>query len=1415
MPFRDFHPAVRAWAEQALVTPTPPQAATWPKVREGGHVLVAAPTGSGKTLAAFLTAIDDLVRRGEDGPLPDRVQVLYVSPLRALSHDVEKNLEAPLAGIDRELARLGRAPHGIRSAVRTGDTTASARAALGKRPPHVLVTTPESLYLLLTSASGRKMLGDVRTVIVDEIHALAPFRRGAHLALSLARLDALVGREVQRIGLSATQTPIETVARFLVGGDRPCAIVDVGHRRPLDIELVLPRSPLEGVLSLESWEEVFDQIADLVRAHRTTLVFVTSRRTAERVAGNLATRLGPDAVTSHHGSLGREHRLDAEQRLKRGELQALVATSSLELGIDVGDVDLVIQLGSPRGLNVFVQRTGRAGHRPDATPKARVFPLSRDDLVECAALLACVRRGELDELVVRDGALDVLAQQIVATCVVEDQSVDALYAAFTATYPYRDLTRERFDAVVHMLAEGFVGARGRAAALVHLDAVAGRLAARKRARLAVYGAPGTIPDTFDYEVRLEPDGFLVGTLHEDFAIESMAGDVFTLGATSYRIVRVERGVVRVADAKGAPPSIPFWIADAPMRSDALSREVGALFATYRDTPEGERVATIAARYALDAEAATQIDGYLGPSLALLGTLPDTHRVVLERFFDEAGSMHLVAHAPLGGRLLRAFALALRKRFCRTFNVELQAAAIDDAFVLSLGPMHAMPLEDVPSFLHANTVRDVLTQALLDLPMFGTRFRWNATTALAVPKRRGGKRVAPYLQRMIADDLLALAFPDQVACAENLSGPREVPDHPLVAQTLVDCLEEAMDVRGLERLLVEIAEGRTQVVVRDVPEPSALTHAVLGARPWAFLDDAPLEERRTQAVTKRRFLDAKTAASIAALDPEAIARVREEQRPIVRDADELHDALLRFVVVPLDEARALDDIGALDALLAAERATLVRTPGARFVVAAERLRTGLAGLREPTMERPIRAFDPEIAREDALRELARGRLHRAACMTVIELARELDLDEADAQLGLFALEAEGAALRGRFTQGAAELEMADRALLARIHRYTLDGLRKRIEPVEPGTLLRYYATHQGVVSTARRRGVEGLAAALAGLDGFEAPASAWESDILPARVLGYQPYDLDALCFSGRIAWARLSPPATATRAFPVRTMPVALVARASMEKLRRGPFDEDGLGADARVLLELLRTRGATFADELAATSKLLPSQIDAALAELVFRGLATSDAFAGLRALLGPERGLRPRGKKLDGRPTGGRRPQLAVTGRFVALGTAPELDHEHLVRALLDRWGVIVRRVIEHEDRLPPWRELVRVLRRMEASGDVRGGRFVASLGGEQFALPAAVPALRGHKDPVVRGELVSLCASDPLNLVDIAVPGVRLARTGTSRLLLRDGVPVAVREGEAFRLLVDASRVEAATLERAIAQRAPAHVPRDLAS
>ena len=1418
-----FHPAIERWFSGRFAEPTEPQRRAWPLIQQGADVLIAAPTGSGKTFAAFLSAIDGLVRQGLSGELRDEIQVVYVSPLKALSNDVQKNLSEPLAEIRATLAEQRLPDVEVRTLVRTGDTPQSARQAMLKQPPHILVTTPESLYLILTSERAREMLRSVRTVIVDEIHAVARDKRGSHLALSLARLDALVGKRTQRIGLSATQRPIEEIAQFLVGTDQPLpTIVDAGHIRTLDVALEIPSSPLEAVMSAEVWEEVNARIAELISQHRTTLVFVNTRRLCERLTMHLSERLGEATVTSHHGSMSRDKRLEAEERLKRGELQALVATASLELGIDIGSVDLVIQVGSTRSIATLLQRVGRAGHRLGAIPKGRIFPLSRDELIECAAMLRATREGRLDRLIIPEKPLDILAQQIVATSAGEEWDEAALYERMRSAYPYRNLTRKEFDDVVQMLAEGFTTRRGRRSAHVHYDGINKKVKGRRGARIAAITSGGAIPDLGDYRVILEPTETFVGTLNEDFAIESQPGDIFQLGNTSYQIMKVESGQVRVADAKGQPPTLPFWLGEAPGRTNELSEEVSRLRQDIADRLDDPPAAIrwLVETIGMNEAGARTVVEYLAATRVILGTIPTQQCLVLERFFDEAGGMQLVLHAPFGSRINRAWGLALRKRFCRSFNFELQAAATEDAIILSLGPQHSFPLDDVFQYLKPATAEHLLVQAMLDAPVFGTRWRWNSTRALAVLRFRGGRKVPTPLQRMEAEDLVAAVFPDQLACPENLVGDREIPDHPLVNQTIADCLLEAMDFPGLKKVLEGMEAGRFTLIARDTSEPSPLCHEVLNARPYAFLDDAPLEERRTQAVITRRGLDVKTADEFGKLDQAAIDLVREQAWPDPETGDELHDALLIMGACPAKEAGKTATWTPLFDDLA--RVGRVTTVDGRLWVATERLpmvQAAFPGVaNEPAVVPPERESAKAWSREDAIRELVRGRLEVVGPTTAGDVAEALGVPVTDVDFALAALEHEGFALRGRFSSGVESVEWCERRLLARIHRYTLDRLRKEIEPVSAAEFLRFLFKWQRVATGSRAEGPEGLAAVLDLLDGYELAAGAWESEVLPARMTDYDPLWLDGLCLSGEIAWGRLTVDARNRKTGPVRGTPIALFRRERADIWRAGMPETDPdalpLSSIGKALLGAFESRGALFFGDLVNATGLLRTEVEKGLAELVAWGLVSSDSFAGMRALLVPSDRRRPLG---GGYRRRGRIAPFGVenAGRWSRTHGRPPLPEEQVAEAiawqLLRRYGVVFRRLVQRETLLAPWREILRVYRRLEARGEIRGGRFVGGFSGEQYALPEAIGLLRSTRREHGADELVAVSGSDPLNLVGILTPGEALPAIASNRVLYRDGVPVVVKEGDGERFLVDVPAEERDLLRGALLRRRPAPLVR----
>jgi ATP-dependent Lhr-like helicase len=1417
-----FHRLVRQWFETAFAGPTRVQLDGWRAIAQGRDTLIAAPTGSGKTLAAFLWAVDSLFKKAELGALEDRIHVVYVSPLKALGNDIEKNLRAPLAAIDDLARSAGREPGDIRVAVRSGDTPSYERQLQIRRPPHILITTPESFYLLLTAEKSRGVLRRAETVIVDEIHAMAADKRGTHLALSLERFDALAGRPVQRIGLSATQHPIEEVARLLVGSGRcrsdgtpDCAVVDSGHRRDMDLSIELVDFELGPIASHELRASVYDRLVELVAGHRSTIVFTNTRRMVERVAHALTERLGKEKVRAHHGSLSKETRLGAESGLKSGEVPVVVATASLELGIDVGHVDLVCHLGAPRAIAQLLQRVGRSGHYLGAIPKGIIFPFTRDELVQAAAAVRAVERGVLDRLQIPKNALDVLAQQIVAEVAAEEADVETLWHTVKAAYPYRSLSREDFDAVVEMLAEGVSTRRGRRSAHLHFDRVNARLRPRRGARLAALTSGGAIPDMADYDVVEDATNSYVGTVNEDFAIESLAGDIFQLGNKSWRVQRIEAGRMRVTDADGLPPTIPFWMGEAPGRTHELSRAVADLridVAAGLTDPDA-CCARLMAETHVDRAGAEQILAYVREAQAVLGSLPTQDHVIAERFFDEAGGMQLVVHAPFGARLNRALGLALRKRFCVSFDFELQAAATDDGIVLSLGEQHSFPLENVFSLTNARVIEADLVQASLQSPMFTNRWRWNATRSLALLRHSGGKRVPIALQRMRAEDLLAAVFPAQLGCQDNRVGKIEPPDHPLVNETIDNCLREAMDVDGAKRVLEGVESGLIRTTAVETPAPSPLSHEILNANPYAFLDDAPLEERRARAVTLRRF-DPDLADGIGALDAAAVAEVRRQAWPEIRSADELHDAMLSLCLLPQEEVarhgpiwrEAIDSLrrdrrvvlaswqldGPRSAWVAAERAQLVRR--ALPTLAFDRAPVAIAGAAPPDC-------DPHD-RDAAIKEIARGWLESLGPSTVAALAARLGIEPARIRAALAGLELDGVVLQGRFTRAEHE-EWCERGLLARIHRLTLGRLRSEIEPVSAADLMRFLLRWQHVAAGTQLHGRDGLRSVLEQLEGLELPGPAWERDVLPARVANYDPDQLEQLCLSGEVSWGRLAfapPPAACEegaarkrRRTVTRSAPLAFFLRDDapelLEPLAADDARLDAVSDDARSVLEHLRTRGASFLADIARATGRLPTQTEEALWELVASGVVTGDGIAGLRTMLLPPT-KRQRARHTRSMPhlraLPGRQARRAMPiGRWALLRETQgdALDTGELARAfvqrLLRRYGVVFRDLCLRESRRFPWRVVLHELRRLEACGVVRGGRFVDGFVGEQYALPDAVDLLRRVRKDRSDGAAVLVAAADPLNLVGVIVPGERVSPFEQKVIAYRGGLVAEIGE------------------------------------
>ena len=1452
MSFFGFHPLIERWFQSRFAEPTAPQRLGWPHIEQGENTLIAAPTGSGKTLTAFLAVIDRLLKESIAGKLDDGVRAIYVSPLRALSNDMHRNLSEPL----EELNALAAAEFpdvpiaSLRVGLRTGDSTPSQRAALVRKPPHIVVTTPESLFLLLTAEKGRAALKSVDTIIVDEIHALVRDKRGSHLALTIERLESLCERPLQRIGLSATQKPIERIAEFLVGVRRPDfpAIVDVGYSRDLDLKIEVPPSDLSAVCSTEQWGEVNERIVELINSHRSTLIFVNTRRMAERVTHQLSEILGEDQVGSHHGSLSSAIRLKTEQQLKSGELKAVVATASLELGLDVGFIDLVIQIGSPRAIATFLQRVGRSGHSLGKTPKGRLFALTRDELVESMGLIRAIRAGRLDVIPIPECPIDVLAQQIVAEVACREWSTDDLFDLFRRAWPFRNLRREDFDETLRFLSEGLTDRSGRGKVYLHQDLVQKRLRTRPGARIVASSNAGAIPEVAEFRVVAQPDGVVVGTLDEDFALESHAGQIILLGNTSWRMEGVRGTDVHVTDAGGVPPTVPFWRGEAPGRTLELSEEVSRIreeleaklkalpetviaswceesdveleslppappvpskeqgeFQTgtgeASETPEtttpqpdlpstqtefrrstADIVKWLVQETDCSDDAARQVVNYLAAQIAAVGMVPTQKRVIFERFFDESGGMQMVVHAPFGSRVTQAWCLSMRKRFCVSFDFELQATADDDGFILSLGPQHSFPLESMFPMLTSENAQRLLEQAILYIPMFQIRWRWNANRALLVPRRDKGKRIPPALQRFRADDLLTSVFPLLTGCQENVVGELKLPDHILLRQTMDDCLTEALDIDGLVDVLRQVEAGEIEFVARDTREPSPFSYELLNSNPYAFLDGGELPERRARAVSTRRSLTVDSVKDLGRLDPLAIEQVTSEATPIVRNADELHDVLLTRIVVPDDEME--DWRGWLEELVLQRRATsTTATGGVTVWTAAERIPAVLAMF-------PDSKLQPEIQTPDGVRlewndvdgrvATMRGLLETWGPLTHEEAARRTGTKPSQAFAALEALEGEGVVLRGRFrelgataglpgsellhdfgtagqassgtpslhevgTAGQASsgtpsfeknaelsLEWCHRRLLSRIHRLTMQGLRQQIQPVSPDVFLRFLTHHHGLTRQTRRAGVNGLFEVVSLLKGNDLAAVCWERDILPARVEGYRSAWLDELCLSGEVAWGRLFPPKrdADSPALLTRVVPVSLFLRSDLGWLtaEAATEEEDAMSAAAREILDTIKIRGAVFASDLQQQLGVRSGELNDALGELVSRGRIAADGFGGLRSLLQSKQPTPPVSRRSGlarTRNSAGNTGRWSIWQRQIETGeetkrrekqssTDEENPVEQWAWQLLRRWGVVFRDLLEREAGTPRWWELLQVYRRLEARGEIRGGRFVTGVAG-----------------------------------------------------------------------------------------------------
>lgn len=1390
------HPLVQEWFKTNLGEPTEPQKLGWPAILAGKNTLISAPTGSGKTFSAFLVCIDKLVKQATSNSIENKTEVLYISPLKALSNDIHKNLTEPLLQIEALAKAKNIEIQKIQVMVRTGDTPVKERQQMLKNRPHILVTTPESLYILLTAEKSREMLKDVKTVIVDEIHAIINSKRGAHLALSLERLDALTGRKAVRIGLSATQNPLSLVADFLCGqGEKKeLEIINIGHARPLDLSVEIPSSELGPVASNEMWDEIYDKIALLTKQNRSTLIFVNTRRLAERVAHHLSERLGEDKVAAHHGSLSRKLRHAAEHRLKTGALSALVATASLELGIDIGNIDLVCQIGTPRAINVALQRVGRSGHWYDAISKGIFFATTRDELLECTALVYAIKNGQLDKLYLPDEPLDILAQQIIASAASCDWEEKDLYQLVKNAYPYRNFSKERFDDMLELLSEGIACTRGRFGCYLFRDKVNGVVKARRGSRLVAITSGGAIPDNGLFTVVAEPDGAMVGTLDEDFAIESNRGDIILLGTTSWQIKRIEStaGRVIVENAHGSPPSVPFWNGEAPGRSNELSKYVSELrkklnamlpvmhpanIQIDKQKNAGKTIEWLIDYCKLSQSAAEQLIEYILQGRAVLGMVPTQDTIIAERFFDETGGMQLVIHSPYGIRINKAWGLALRKKFCRSFNFELQAAATDNGLNISLAEQHSFPLADVFQFLSPEILKKTLVQAVLQSPLFNTRWRWVASRSLALVRYRQGKKVPPNIQRVLSDDLLAAIFPDAAACQDNLGGREiELPDHPFVEEAMKDCLTEALDLKGLTGLISEIREKKIECVAVDTPIPSVFSSEIINANPYAFLDDAPLEERRARAVEMRRVLPDSVLQQVGGLDEAAIEEVERQTWPDIRSMDELHDFLQTLIIVPenfeLSTFKTFKPAWQpyIEALVAEGRVTKAFANEQSYWVPVEKKNLFLKIYPHAKFQNKLKNIPERKNSEDPLLQAVRGWMSYCGPTTCQELAAIFKIDEAYVMQALLALENSGFILRGKFKTSA--LEWCERRLLARIHRLTLGRLRKEIEPVSSLTYVKWLLNWQHVTPGTELAGESGLLEVIKQLQGFELPANSWEREIFSKRIKGYDRDMLDRLCLTGVVGFGRLSP------ILSDQNKRISLNSKVPITFFVNSEMQWNQLNAQAKLspiaqnIYTYLKEKGASFLYQIKRSLKNLESEIERALLELVASGLITADSFDNLRALITPKRRLRRHNR---------RNPLQMSSGRWSILDWHMEEEsadltfeekqriefkkRESICWMLLKRYGIVFRDMLAREKNSLPWRELLVTFRRLEERGEIRGGRFVDGFLGEQFALPIAVDSLRAMRQQLNQNtesltKPIIVSAADPLNLVGIILPGSRVS-------------------------------------------------------
>ena len=1406
----DFHPAVRAWFERRFDAPSRAQELGWPVIGaaidpSGFDVLLCAPTGSGKTLAAFMWAINGLVIDAARDALRDEVSVLYVSPLKALANDIRLNLEEPLHGVRDAGAESGLDLSRIRAGLRTGDTSASERTAMLRRPPHILVTTPESLFILLTSPKFREKLAGVRHVIVDELHALAGNKRGAHLALTLERLERFVtsrgNARPNRIGLSATLNPIEKLAGFLAGYEvtrdgarspRPIKIVRADDRvREMDLQVIAPGPELGPLATHPHWEAMYDEVARLIGEHRTTLVFTLSRRHAERVALNLQKRLGTDAVMAHHGSLARSERLIAEQRLKRGELKAIVATASLELGIDVGAVELVCQLDTPKSISAAIQRIGRSGHSLGATPKGRFFALTTDDLLECGAAVRAIRRGHLDEVEIPMGCVDIAAQQIVAIAAEEDEISEAdLLRVLRSAYNFGDLDAAKLRHLLEQLAAELPERVMGAAPKIFFDRVNARVRPRRSARLSAITSGGTIPEAGNYDVVIESEGRKVGDVEEDFAQESSRGDVFSLGSMPWQIQRSSRGRLMVEPAPGMAPTLPFWLTEAGGRSPAMSAEISDLRHEIWNRLERNESAEewLMDECAMSERAATQAADYVRRGVEALGAIPDDKTVVVERFFDGLGGTQIVIHTPFGIRLNRGLGLAIRKRLCQSFDFEIQASAIDDGVLLALNSRHSFPLDTLFSMLKARNARDVLIQAVLAAPMFEVRFRHVATRALAVMRSSRGKKVPAWIQRLRSQELLSSIFPGQQACFENRPGAIELPDHFVIQETIRECLEESTDLPRTIQLLEGIESSAIRTVAVDAIAPSVFAHRLLLAWDYSFLDDGERANRRSRTVTMNRGMaedvfrkedlsDLLSAEAVDAVVAEVTGRTAG-RKP--RSRDESYELIRAHGSLTLAEVE--ERVGEGARAMLAELDTEGRI--ARVSLAGESVERIIVSEDKQIF---AAAYDGGPNDEAARAELVRRALKTSGPTTADEVATRLSIKMSAVEQSLAALEGQGAIFRGHFTRSDT-IQWCDRYNLERIHRMTLARVRAEIEPCADHEYAAFRLRWMHVGGTELPADQSGVATVLDQLSGIAATPEIWEHAILPARIAGYRPEMLDLVCMSGQMKWVAV-PGESVEGAHPASVPSrITFVARkASLFVPHEVQAVED---AKQQAVLEALGAAGAQYLDEVAERANVSERDALSALWRMAAQGRVSNDNFAPLRMFAddrGAERALESVARRVTTRHDAAVRARLksSLAGRWSLMRAGDDAgDARELALKLLERHGILAREMLGIESTHISWSEIAFELRRLEYGGAIRRGWFVRSLSGEQYALPEAVEMLHAARSLIpAREKPVALSAIDPANPYGVVIPGCGIAREAGNVIVLRGGRVVAGLQGRAM--------------------------------